>query len=178
MPKNLRVIARALARLADPAPEAGRASDAAQVATRNSKVPPTSATVPGIGEPAGERHEGGLRRPFVPALAHQLPLLAVLADRADQREQEDRAVEHQRLGRRDDDQMDDRPEREAPHHRVAGDREHAVGPALGPRARRAAPDCRRTSRRTGSSRATSASVPAIQTASPASHNCGSRPIAR
>src|SRR5215217_1780083 len=84
VPKNLRVIARALARLADPAPEArgdrvnpGREEEQQRPADRRNRSGP--------GDTPGEGNERGLRAPFVPALAHPSFLLAVLPGRTGQR---------------------------------------------------------------------------------------------
>ena len=124
-------------------------------------------TAPAQATPAGEG-QSGLRGPVVPAVAHQRLFLAVLHRRANESEEDDGAVEHQGLGASPiTSRWTTAQSREAPHHRVAGDGEDAVRRVL-PRsaARRAAPDCRRTSRRTGSRPATSATVPTIQTASP------------
>src|SRR5215213_6619710 len=70
VPKNLRVIARALARLADPAPEAGlhRVKPSRE---EEQKRPADERDRARISKTAAEREERGLRRPVVEALTHQ-----------------------------------------------------------------------------------------------------------
>src|SRR3954447_6048845 len=83
VPKSLRVIGGALARLADPAPEAGRHATERPVGPGRGEEQEGSANQrggSGIGDAAAEREEGRLRAPFVKALAHQPGFLAVLAD--------------------------------------------------------------------------------------------------
>src|SRR3954471_8830652 len=70
VPKNLRVIGAALARLADPAPEArghrvrpGRKEEQQGAADNRDRS--------GIGDASRERDERRLGGPFVPLLAHQ-----------------------------------------------------------------------------------------------------------
>src|SRR5438874_5041345 len=77
VPKNLRVIRRALALLADPAPEAcghrvrpGREEEQQAAADDRDRS--------GVSDSARERDEGRLRGPFVPLLAHQSRFLRVL----------------------------------------------------------------------------------------------------
>src|SRR3954453_23350637 len=86
VPKNLRVIARALARLANPAPEAG--GDRVNPSRQEEEQGPANEgdrTRPG--DPARERHKCGLRRPFVPALAHLIFLFSVLSGRTRKRQE-------------------------------------------------------------------------------------------
>src|SRR6478609_12135427 len=84
VPKNLRVIARALARLADPAPEArGHPADRA-VRPGGEEEQQGAADQrgrSGIGRPPPEGHESRPRDPLVEALAHQLGLFRILAGR-------------------------------------------------------------------------------------------------
>ena len=62
-------------------------------------MPPISATQPGHGEPAPERHEARRRLVRRPCVAHLRPLLAVLQPRADEREDEDRRRSARRRAR-------------------------------------------------------------------------------
>src|SRR5215213_10024894 len=139
VPKNLRVIGGALARLADPAPEACGHPAQCSVSPGCDKEEQCAADQghdTGVRRTSGEWYECGSRGPFVEALPQLLGFLAVLPRRAAEREDEDRAVEHQRLGRADDNEVDDRPDGKAPHHRMSGDAEHALRPrhAVEPRA--------------------------------------------
>src|SRR5438445_1917899 len=69
VPKNLRVMARSLARLTDPAPEARR-NRMQPGGEEEQHGPADEGHGSGITDPACERHERGLRGPFVPCLAH------------------------------------------------------------------------------------------------------------
>src|SRR5438309_4100720 len=132
VPKNLRVMPRPLARLADPAPEACR--DRMNPGDKKEENRPAGERNGSrVSDPAGERDEGRLRGPFVPRLAELPRLLAVLPGRASEREDQDRTVEHQRLRHSHDAKMDDRPNRKAPHHRVARDPEYPGRAAARPR---------------------------------------------
>src|SRR5438067_4854184 len=131
VPKNLRVIRRALARLADPAPDScrngvrpGRDQEQKGAADERDRA--------GISEAAGERNECRLGGPFVPRLPHPARLLAVLARGSGKREKDDRTVEHEALGLREDHQVDRGPDREAPHHRVSRNRENPFWPSPRP----------------------------------------------
>src|SRR6478672_13107460 len=88
VPKNFRVITRALARLADPAPEArgggmqpGRKKKQQGAANQRHAARITKA--------ACERNKARLGRPVMPILTHQFALLDVLSGRPGQREQQD-----------------------------------------------------------------------------------------
>src|SRR5215210_236505 len=85
VPKNLRVIGGALARLADPAPEAGgqRMSPSRE---EEQHGPADQRHRAGIADAARERNERRLRSPVVPVLAELAGLLAVLAECAAERE--------------------------------------------------------------------------------------------
>src|SRR4051812_23575070 len=61
----------------------------------------------------------------MPRFTELSALLPLLQGRTAEGEQQDRAVEDERLRSRDHGGMDDRPYREAPHHRVPGDRKNA-----------------------------------------------------
>src|SRR5205085_9867292 len=92
VPKNLRVIAIALARLADPAPDS-RGHRMRPCRNEEQQGSAGEGDCPWIGDAASERNESRLRGPFVPRLAHQLGLFAVLAIGTNEREEDDRAIE-------------------------------------------------------------------------------------
>src|SRR5438309_5233276 len=97
VPKNLRVMTRALARLTDPAPDSCRnrmnpGGDQEQYRAANER------DRAGISETAGEGHERRLCGPFVPRFAQYPRFLAVLGAGAGKREDDDRTVKHERLG--------------------------------------------------------------------------------
>src|SRR5438874_4011236 len=88
VPKNLRVMRRALARLGDPAPDSCR-NGVNPGRNQEQQCPADKRHRPGIGKASSEGDEGGLRRPVVPVLTHLPRLLAVLRDRAGKGENDD-----------------------------------------------------------------------------------------
>src|SRR5437764_14878460 len=85
VPKNLRVMWRALARLADPAPDSCRngvspGRDQEQYGTAGQRDRAR------ISEAAREGHEGRLSGPFVPVLVHLASLLSILRHGPGERE--------------------------------------------------------------------------------------------
>src|SRR5580765_7716129 len=96
VPKNLRVIGAALARLADPAPDSCR-DRMCPCRNQEQQGPTNERHRPRVSESPGEGDEGGLSGPFVPRIAHLAGLLAILSRRAGKCEDDDRAVEHQAL---------------------------------------------------------------------------------
>src|SRR3982751_3617144 len=122
VPKNLRVIARALARLADPAPEARRhpADRAVQPGRDEEQQGSTDQRDrTRIAYSASERKDRRLRRPVMPVFTELAVFLAVLSGGATEREDDDRTVEHQRLRHGENHHVDCRPNGEAPHHGMA-----------------------------------------------------------
>ncbi len=135
-------------------------------------VPPISATAAGIGDPARERNEGRLRRPVVPILAQQLALLLSWPKAPPSARMMIAPSSTSALGMAISVRWT-AAQIAKPH--IIGWRVIAntpFGPPRSVRARRPAPDCRRTSRRAGSTPSHIATSPAIQPASPAFHSGG------
>src|SRR5258708_18475082 len=129
VPKNLRVMTRALARLTDPAPDSCRngvnpGGDQEEDRAANER------DCAGISETPCEWNERRLGGPFVPRFAHQPRFFAVLAEGAGKREDDNRTIKHERLGLPEDHQVDAGPNCKAPHHRVPGDGEDSPRSAL------------------------------------------------
>src|SRR5438270_12130770 len=107
VPKNLRVMRRSLARLADPAPEACR--DRMDLGDEKEENRPAGECDGArVSDSAGERDEGRLGGPFVPRLAELARFLAVLPCSGGEREAQHRPPEHPRLGHSDEAEVDDR----------------------------------------------------------------------
>src|SRR6476469_3105182 len=128
VPKNLRVMRRALARLTDPAPDSRR-NGVGPSCDQEQQGAAKQCNGSWISQATREGHEGGLSRPVMPVLAHLRRLLAVLHEGSDEGQENDSAVKNDALELPDDHHVHACPHGEAPHHGMPRYREDPPGTA-------------------------------------------------